>query len=96
MKGGYGGAAMSSRIMLLCGLLLLIRGAFAERLFAQNGQMMVPLHFIADSYGAAMRVTPTEQTAALTLNGKTVELKLNSATFTIDGKPYRLPTPRSR
>ena len=61
--------------------------------FVQNGNMMVPIRFVAESFGVKISYDTNLKTAILVTGNKTVKIKLYSTFMSVGNKSIKLDVP---
>ncbi|SMC57845.1 beta-propeller domain-containing protein [Papillibacter cinnamivorans] len=61
--------------------------------FVQNGRTLVPVRFIAESFGARVSWDGGTQTATISEDGRTIRIRLYSTEMTVDGETVSLDVP---
>jgi len=61
--------------------------------FSQNNRMMVPLRFIAESFGANVAWDQATQTVSIVSNEKTIKIRLYDNKMTVNGKTEEIDVP---
>ena len=61
--------------------------------FTENDRTLVPVRFIAESFGAKVGFDDATQTVTVEVSGKTIKLVLGKAEMDVDGKTVVLDTP---
>ncbi len=61
--------------------------------YTEDGRTLIPVRFVAERFGAKVGWDDATETVTVSLDGKTVVLKIGDSKFTVDGTEYELEVP---